>query len=170
MRSPRPADYAATLILLLALVLLPSRTGQAGGEVGTSSVYTKTVSSPTTGTVIHYANLGTATSTTGVGAQVFFTLELVNATQVCTISGTVVVTTQNDAGTVTAVSTTFTSGSNGAISSVVPFTGFTATTTATVTGTNVLLKITPTWSAGTPTSARMTYQVRMNGQATLAPQ
>ena len=44
------------------------------------------------------------------------------------------------------------------------------TTTATVSGTNVQLNVTPTWSAGTPTTVRLTYQAHVNGQGNLTPQ
>ena len=162
--------FAKLLALAALLLALGVSRARGGSEIGSSSVYTKALST-TTATATTYALLGDATATAGAGADITFIIEAKNATQVCTITGRVLVAAQNDAGTVTAVSTTFTSGSTGAISSVVPFTGFTTTTTVTVTGTNVNLRVTPSWSAGTPTSVTLTYTVQLLGTAaTLTPQ
>lgn len=126
--------------------------------------------STTSTTADLYLVAACATSVSGVTITVDFGIEVTDGTAISTIAGTQIVSASNRAGTVTAVSSTFTNLTNGAVSDTTTFTALTTTTTATVSGTNVQIKVSPSWAAGTPTSVKITYQARANGRCTLTPQ
>jgi hypothetical protein len=111
-----------------------------------------------------------AVSNSGIGVEIAYIIEVADGSNhVSTISGTMVVAASNRAGTVTATCSTA-GTSNQSISDTTTFTSLASTTTATVSGTNVQCKVTPSWGAGTPTSVKITYQARANGQTSLTPQ
>lgn len=131
---------------------------------------TKTLSN-TTATPTIFCLLTNAVTDSGGGCQVVGTIELIDGTHhVGSITFSMWITSVNQNGTVTAACSTFTAGSNGQILTGGTYTGLTTTTTVTISGTNVQLKVTPSWSGGTPTTTRLTYQVQVNGQANATPQ
>ena len=123
----------------------------------------------TSGTVLNFCNMALATSVSGGGCIVDYLVEVNDGTAASSIMGWMQVAAENRAGTVLATAS-MAAATNQTIQNSATFTTLACTTTATVTGTNVLLKVTPTWVAGTPTVVRVTYQVRGNGRVTFAPQ
>lgn len=127
--------------------------------------------STTSATADLYLVASNAVSNSGICVMIDFMIEVADGSNhVSTISGVQIVSASNRNGTVTASSSTFTNLTNGDVSDTTTFTTLTTTTTATVSGTNVQIKVTPSWAAGTPTSVKITYQARANGQCTLTPQ
>jgi hypothetical protein len=126
--------------------------------------------STTTGTNNVYLVLSNAVSNSGVGCVVDYVLEVGDGSNHwSTISGSQVVAGENRNGTVVATCTTA-GTSNQSISSTVTFTALACTTTVAVSGTNIQIRLTPSWSAGTPTTVRVTYSARVSGQGNLTPQ
>jgi hypothetical protein len=127
--------------------------------------------STTTATNTVFALLSNAVTDSGVGCTITGTIELIDGTHhVGTIHFTVPFSSVNQNGTLTAGVVPVLGTGNGSIDTGGTYTSLTTTFTAVVSGTNLQLGVTPTWSAGTPTTARLTYQVQANGQVTVAPQ
>lgn len=123
----------------------------------------------TTATADNFCNFTLSTADTGMAAEILYLVEIFDgAHHISSISGSMWISAENSNGTVTAgCSTAGTSNQNFTQDASNTFGTVACTTTATVSGTSALAKVTPSWSAGTPTTVRCTYQIRLNGQASI---
>jgi hypothetical protein len=130
---------------------------------------TKALSTTTNNPTV-IANLSNAVTDSGVGAVIDGVIELIDGSHhVGSVTFTAVYTGVNQNGIVTAAASTAGTG-NLAAQTGGTYTALTTTWDTAISGTNIQLRVTPTWSAGTPTTARITYQARVSGQGSLSPQ
>jgi len=131
--------------------------------VAAKTLYLSTTSATTT----TFCVMSVAVANSAVGCTVAYTIEAIAGTTQCnTESGMVTFVGKNINGTAT---TNATSTSFGTTQSVSTGT-LTITWGATVTGTNINLRVTPTWTVITPTIVRISYTVISNGQTAITPQ
>lgn len=168
--TPTGTGYSK-LLVRSGFVLASGSTAQTlyDRELITSKTF---ACSTTTATANTFLLISNAVSNSGVGSEIQYTLEVLDGSNHAgTITGSMWVVGANANGTVTADATTA-STANQIIKqdASATFGTLTCTTTATVSGTNVQCKVTPSWSTGTPTTVRITYQARLSGQGSATPQ
>jgi hypothetical protein len=122
--------------------------------------------STTSNTTTTFATATAAVSNSAVGCTVSYLIEAIQgSTAVNSVQGMVTFIANNTNGTVATVAAPTAFGTTPLIGSG----SLTIAFAATVSGTTMNMRVTPSWGTIVPTVVRITYQILSNGQTTISP-